>query len=358
MIGKVGDTMANTSGANVRAGKMAVKNNLTSAKEEVSTLTSSWKGDSSTALIPKISNKIDEYIAGIESGMESYACACDEYEKYEKLKEKKKKQEEKIEKYTSLINQAKKHDTPYQYQTIATYQSIVSGAENKLEDIEKDIKESKEKIKEYLSQVSKAVSKFTKKAEEEPKQAKTAATNPFMIKGNVNGVPGIYLAFDEKQIRNVLGFQQSGDSCGVYAMAYGWNIMEGKNRVSGEPASESSVKQAYNDGTSYCQWYNLSNHSPSSTRERYNMIWDEVMVKHKPVIAATQGYAHGNHYVTVVGIKEGATKETLSQDDLIVLNSASGHGDILQMYDKGRNFDGSSYNYQLLTFNGDRKQTK
>ena len=38
------------------------------------------------------------------------------------------------------IKWAKKYDTPNQYLKISAYQSTISGAQNKIEDLEKDIK--------------------------------------------------------------------------------------------------------------------------------------------------------------------------------------------------------------------------
>ena len=353
--------MATASGSDVRSAQTAAKNNLTQAQTEINALTSSWKGDSSTALIPKFSDKIDDYISGIEAGMESYASACDEYENYEELKEKKKELEDKIDKYAGLIKQMQDSTTPNPYAatSISSFVMLKKGAEKKLEKTEEKLKESKEKIKEYLSQSKKAVSSLIQAKPKAPKQAKTAAVNPFMIENNVNGVAGMYLGFDEKQIFQVLGKQQSGDSCGVYAMAYGWNILEGKNRVSSDStASESAVKRAYNDGTSYCQWYNMSSKKYSSSKERLNAIWDEVVGKNKPVIAAVQG-SSVNHYVCCVGVRKGAKKANLKPSDLIIVDSAAPNN-MLCYYGQGwkNNFDGSHYGLQLITFNGDRKQTK
>ena len=154
-----------------------------------------------------------------------------------------------------------------------------------------------------------------------------------LVNKQLDGSEATYLSFDENAIFNQLGHQGSAQ-CGVYSMAYGWTILEGKSRIKGN-ASHQQVANAYNSGA-FCmsQWNNMNSFKCSSSKDRMNKIWDEVISKKKPCVVAVGSNTSENHYVLVTGVRAGAR---------------SGKN-ILHYYDGG-NFNGSGYGLQMVTFN-------
>ena len=80
--------MKMVSSGTVKGDLSSLKSALNKYKSEVSTLNSNWKGRSSESLIPKFEEFVSEYTSAIEGQMNSFATACDLYEKYKTTKEK------------------------------------------------------------------------------------------------------------------------------------------------------------------------------------------------------------------------------------------------------------------------------
>lgn len=158
------------------------------------------------------------------------------------------------------------------------------------------------------------------------------------------------LKHNKSLIQNTLG-KQGSQQCGVYAVAYGYTILEGKCRVSGNPASHQSVANKYNSGHfAVCYWSSMgmSSKSASSVKDRYGKIITELK-KGKPVVVAVQG-SSANHYVLVIGVKDGKTSSNVKESDFYIIDPADcKFGYFGSTWAHG--FNKSSYGLQYCTFN-------
>lgn len=169
----------------------------------------------------------------------------------------------------------------------------------------------------------------------------------------------MFLKYDNTTITKTLG-QQGSQQCGVYCIAYGWSILEKKCRVSGSPASHKAVANAYNPKDyAVCYWGDdgLTSHSASSKKDRYSAIISQLK-KGKPVVTAVRGSStNGNHYVLVIGVKDGKTKDNVSPSDFYIIDPAGSKriGYYGSTWSASNGFNDSSYGLQYCTFNGDKK---
>lgn len=159
------------------------------------------------------------------------------------------------------------------------------------------------------------------------------------------------LTYNKNLIQKTLG-KQGSSQCGVYAVAYGFTILEGKCRVSGSPASHQSVANKYNGGhfaTCYWSTMGVASKSASSVKNRYGKILDELK-KGKPTVVATKGSTY-NHYVLVIGVKDGKTADTVDPSDFYIIDPADNQiGYFGSTWAHG--FNNSSYGLQYITFPG------
>ena len=158
------------------------------------------------------------------------------------------------------------------------------------------------------------------------------------------------LTHNKNLIKNTLG-KQGSQQCGVYAVAYGWTILEKKCRVSGNPASHQSVANKYNGGHfAMCYWSTMkvTSHSAKSQQDRYGKIIAELK-KGRPVVVAVQG-SSANHYVLVIGIRDGKDASNAKPSDFYIIDPADcGFGYFGNTWAHG--FNNSSYGLQYCTFN-------
>lgn len=316
---------------------------LTSCKNEISGLSGSWTGASHDNVESKFSSFYSEASA-IEDGLTSFAEAVTLYQEY--LKAKKEKEEAEADYNTNRANYNNcEDDDPKK----STYNSRMYNAKCKMDDADKEMKKLKEQINNALKDAKGSCKLASGKAVSKITSPSIGTTMNGLQLQDIDGTKAYCIPYNPKDIE-LLGTQKTSSCCGVWATAYGYAVLEGKTRVSS--GDFDSVCEEYNGGhhSNAAYWPGMNNGSASSSRERLNMIWDEVHDKNKPVVVATAGYSHGNHYVTVVGIREGANKEDLKPTDLIVMDS-SGNGNIVQQYDGKRDFDGSEYGLQIVTYN-------
>ena len=158
------------------------------------------------------------------------------------------------------------------------------------------------------------------------------------------------LTHNKDLIKKTLG-KQGSSQCGVYAIAYGFTILEGKCRVSGSPASHTSVANAYNPKDfDTCYWSSdgLTSRTGSSVQNRYSKIIDELN-KGRPVVVAVQG-SSANHYILVIGVKDGKTGSTVKDSDFYIIDPADcKFGYFGSTWAHG--FNKSSFGLQYCTFN-------
>lgn len=158
------------------------------------------------------------------------------------------------------------------------------------------------------------------------------------------------LNHNKNLITNTLG-RQGSSQCGVYAVAYGFTILEKRCRVSGNPASHQAVANKYNGGTyAICYWSRMgvTSRSASSVTGRYGKIIDELK-KGRPVVVAVQG-SSANHYVLVIGVRDGKTANTVQPSDFYIIDPADcKFGYFGSTWAHG--FNKSSYGLQYCTFN-------
>lgn len=159
------------------------------------------------------------------------------------------------------------------------------------------------------------------------------------------------LSYNKNLIKKTLGVQGKSQ-CGVYAVAYGFTILEKKCRVSGSPASHQAVANKYNGGHfAMCYWgtMGVSNHSAGSTKSRYKAIISELK-RGKPVVVATKG-SYANHYVCVIGVKDGKNENNVKESDFYIIDPADNKiGYFGSTWAHG--FNSSSYGLQYITFPG------
>lgn len=159
------------------------------------------------------------------------------------------------------------------------------------------------------------------------------------------------LSYNEQLIKKVLG-KQGSQQCGVYAVAYGYTILEKKCRVSGNPASHQAVANKYNGGTfAMCQWgtMKVTSHSGGSVKSRYKAIIAELK-KGKPVVVATKG-SYANHYVCVIGVRDGKNENNVKDSDFYIIDPCDNKiGYFGSTWAHG--FNSSSYGLQYITFPG------
>lgn len=316
---------------------------LTSCKNEVSGLSGSWTGASHDNVESKFSSFYSE-ASSIEDGLNSFAEAVNLYQEYLKAKKDKEDAESKYNSYKAKYNNCESDDSnrSHYHSKMNTYQSKIEEAEDEMKRLKTQINNALKAAKGSCKLASgKAVSKITSPS--------IGTTMNGLQLQDINGTKAYCIPYNPKDIE-LLGTQKTSSCCGVWATAYGYAVLEGKTRVSS--GDFDSVCEAYNGGnhSNAAYWPGMNNGSASSPKERMDMIWEEVHDKNKPVVVATAGYSHSNHYVTVVGIREGADKENLKPTDLIVMDS-SGNGPIVQQFDGKRDFDGSGYGLQIVTYN-------
>ena len=188
-------------------------------------------------------------------------------------------------------------------------------AQESVDKYDSEMKQLKQQIENALSKARSAckLAKAKSGGDASVNALKAPTMAGFELK-NIDGVEAYCLPFNQKDI-DTLGTQKTRESCGVWATAYGYAVLDGKINVSS--GDFSSVCSAYNSNvhSNTAQWPGMNNCTASSSRERMNVIWDEVNNKHKPVVVATDGYSASNHYVTVVGIRKGAEKASLKPTD-------------------------------------------
>lgn len=318
---------------------------------QISGLQGSWEGSSYNNFVAKAEEFATKYTKGIPNQFTSFAEACDLYKEYIDAKKKKEEYQKEEDAARSQYNQAKQDNSP----KMVYYSIQINKYNNLVDDMDKEMKRLKKEIEAKLRSIDTKIStgsspQLATGVSDIMADVDMSEFKPYsnFTTGEINGQKGTYLKYDENAVNNIIGAQTAQD-CGVYAMAYGFVVLEGKCRV-GENASVGEIRAAYNAGYTGdvdAQWSleNCVSHS-GNRKERLNAIWDEVTEKEKPVIVATGGYYGSNHYSLVIGFKEGATKENLKPSDLIVLDSAG--SERIHYFDENRlNFDAQE---QYITF--------
>ena len=334
--------MSVESASTVRGHISEIKELLGNYTGQVGDLSGKWEGDSYDALVKKSESFVTE-CNKLETGMEAFAVACETYKAYEENEKSIKELQTKL----NEVRNAKEYD----------------GQQKAISDIKANIDELEKANEEYAKTIKAQLSTAAGSKIEGPKSFSIMdgavsigssgsgidlGSGKFTTK-KINGKEATYLSFNENAIFNQLGHQGSAQ-CGVYSVAYGWTILEGKSRINGN-ASHQDVANAYNSGA-FCmtQWNNMNSFHCNSSKERMNAIWDEVMGNKKPCVVAVGSNTASNHYVLVTGVRSGATKANLKPSDLVVLDPARNGENILHYYDGG-NFNGSGYGLQMATFN-------
>lgn len=165
----------------------------------------------------------------------------------------------------------------------------------------------------------------------------------------------VTLKFNKNLIQGTIGKQGSAQ-CGVYSVAYGFTILEGKCRASGHPASHQAIANKYNNGNfAVCYWGSMgvSTHMASSVKARYKAILEQLQ-KGKPVVAAVKGTG-SNHYVCVIGYNNSKNANNIKGSDFYIIDPAQGDVNYYgkTAFTKGyNNFNGSGYGLQYVTFPG------
>ena len=99
--------------------------------------------------------------------------------------------------------------------------------------------------------------------------------------------------------------------------------------------------------------------SAPSSKERMDIIWEEVTENSKPVLVASGSSSSSNHYVCVIGFRTSANKNSLKQEDFVVLDPALSGEKILCRYgvgSYGKDIDGSGYGLEYGLFPDDAKE--
>lgn len=322
------------SGDKVRTDKGTVDSELTSFSSQIQGMSGSWEGESYKKVDSEAAAFVSE-CAKIGTGMEAFASACDDYVLYKKNKEH-------IEKMKSDLAAAQSYDGE-------TNSDELKDSIQNLEDTNENL------AKQITANLSTASSTHIEGSSSSSITIGAATFTGGMggagkfVSSTLDGSSARFLSFDENEIFNKIGTQGAAQ-CGVYSVAYGRVILDGKSKFNGK-ASHQDVANAYNNGSfAWTKWVGMTSSSYGSSKARMNAIWDEVNGKGKPCVVATGSKTASNHYVLVVGFRDGATKENLKASDLVVLDPAREGKNILHYYDSGA-FNNSGYGLQMVTYN-------
>ena len=334
------------SGGTVRQEGTNVANIFNTYSTETSGLSGSWEGLSYDNMVTITEDFISEFQTTVTEGIESFATACDLYEQYQKTKQEKEEYSSKYyefkDKYNSASNDEDNSNAGYYKRKRDEYQDLYYEAKEKLEELKQQINENLSAVRQVSGKAAKSISGTS--------LSLSGINGEGFVTADINGTLGSYLKFDENAVYNVIGRQPFSGPCGIYSKAYGYIILEGKNRIPGDKASINDMYKYYNAGvySDMTQWPGMTSHKIKG-KEKLDLIWDEVVERNKPCVVAVEGSSE-NHYVCAIGVRQGATKEDFKPSDVIILDPAMPEDQMLCYYGQGYGDDFDGGYTQLVTY--------
>ena len=295
--------MSVVSGETVRGDKESLVKFLGQYSSQVGDLGSSWEGTSHDAFV-KAATEFTEECNKINVGMDAFASACDKYNN-EYLQEKDLKKERE-----ARLAEAQSNNTNGQNQ------DVIDKYRSEIEDHEKNMKRIKGEIVELLKTAS---------------SSKIKGASSFMLNGNLKFGDGttvggnyVLLNIDLNKVAKTFGSQRDGkgayykDVYGCDDYARGYCIFA----QTGVIPDQQSVSTS--DSRSGLKW---KQDNPRSRKAQAQRAYELLVNEGKPCVIHINSPSDGSglgHWVTVVGVRKGVTRENVKVDDFIIIDPATG----------------------------------
>lgn len=312
---RVGDYMISSGSVNKQAS--AITSAFKSYNSQISGLSGSWEGSSYNNLVAKAEEFASSYESTIEEQMTAFGEACDLYKDYQDAKKLKEEYQQDLENAQSAYNQAKKDKSL----SIVKYSSRINKYDRLVTEMENKLKQLKKEIEAKLSSIS---AKLDKGSAPQKASVKGVVSDLDLsqFSGNGNLVAdgdNLVLPGDLQGMVDVFGGQMDnngaypagGEYCDDYARGYCLYLQTGK------VAERNSVS------TNGCglQWHQIS---AKNRKDQAQIAYDRLVNEGKPSIIHIQSPSRKGHWVTVVGCKQGATRDSVKVDDFVIMDPANG----------------------------------
>ncbi len=306
------------SSGTVTSDASSLSKTLTSCKSEVSGLSGSWNGSSHDNLVSQFDSFYGE-ASSIEKGLTSFAQAVDLYDQYLKIKKEKEEAQSNYKKAKNNYNDCDSDDS-----NRSTYRSQMNTYSNKVDECETKLKTLKTQINSALNS-AKGSCKMLSAAEVSKIASLTEGQriDGFSYSSNIIRSDGKYiLKNDPEKAFDVYGGQLDSNGnypkdksgCDNYARGYAIYVTNGK--------TVDYADVCFSGGGLTEKSSNLN-----SSKEQAQFGYDKLMKEGRPAVfhlnSPTGGSGKG-HWVTVVGVKDTANRETVEIGDFIALDPSTG----------------------------------
>jgi uncharacterized protein YukE len=297
------------SSTNVKSDKKTIHTAVKNTSSAIDGMSGDWEGKSYTNLKQRFSD-FKQSVRSFDIDMDNFADALDLYKKYLEKKEEINNEIEKLNNYGDDQAEDKKRS---RYRI--TYKK------GELEDIGKQIQEKLSMIT-GVNYSSKALIDAIKQIDTIDPDGFPKAQN-IVDKGEYMGIDGDY-----EKVIDIFGGQldnhnngassytYDGGGCDNYARAYAIYLQTGKI------PSNSSCGVAADGMTPVCGY----GASGGSRKGQAEYAYEYVKKTGRPCVIHVNSGEYGSgqgHWMCVVGYKKGVTKENVTIDDLVVIDSAS-----------------------------------
>ena len=136
--------------------------------------------------------------------------------------------------------------------------------------------------------------------------------NKWTIATTAASVPS-YASYVKGKISQNANTSKFGDKCLSFAETHAYALYTGKTNDSADVASQ------YPHSGAFTSWFS------DDKKEALQKVYSEI-VSGRPVVIQVNGNKQGTsrHFVTVVGFKEGTTAESITEKDLLIIDSWDG----------------------------------
>lgn len=138
-------------------------------------------------------------------------------------------------------------------------------------------------------------------------------------------------------------------ACSLFAMATVLSMINGK-KITPESLKSDGSKYWNSNG---CTWRGLKSDTRSGGAGGYSAVYDSIYNQKKPCVIELKNSSNGStHFVAAVGVKSGADPNNITNNDILVVDPATGKTCTLAdavsvQYNSGRNRDFSG---RVITF--------
>lgn len=295
--------MSVVSGETVRGDKESLVKFLGQYSSQVGDLGSSWEGTSHDAFV-KAATEFTEECNKISVGMDAFASACDKYNN-EYLNEKAAKKEREARLAEAQSNNTNgQNDGP-----IANYKKDIASHEENMKRIKGEIVEL---LKTASSSKIKGASSFMLNGNLKFGDGTTVGGNYVLLNVDLGAVAKKFGS--QLDNKGLYGYDSVG--CDDYARAYcifaQTGIAPNKRSVSVSDSKSGLTAVQKN---------------PGSRKGQAQLAYDLLVKEGKPCVIHINSPSTGSgkgHWVTVVGVKKGVTRDNVKIDDFIIIDPVTG----------------------------------